>query len=67
MGFLGIIEDKKLSHVPATVILSEEQHTTNEATLGLKRGTGSNSDIVLIPQPYVAVLSFFTLWHLLPV
>ena len=60
MGFLGIIEDKKLSHVPATVILSEEQHITNEATLGLKRGTGKNADIVLIPQPYVTVIVAFS-------
>mgnify|MGYP003624080342 CR=1 FL=1 len=53
MGFLGILEDKKLPHVPATVILSEEQHITNEATVGLKRGTGKDADIILIPQPSV--------------
>ncbi|KAF2027514.1 MFS transporter-like protein [Setomelanomma holmii] len=51
MGFLGILEDYKLPHVPATVILSEEQHITNEATVGLKRGTGKDADIILIPQP----------------
>ncbi|KAH7075639.1 major facilitator superfamily domain-containing protein [Paraphoma chrysanthemicola] len=51
MGFLGILEDHKLPHVPATVILSEEQHVTNEATVGLKRGTGKDADIILIPQP----------------
>ena len=55
MGFLGIIEDKKLTHVPATVILSEEQHVINEATVGLKRGTGKDADIILIPQPYVTL------------
>lgn len=53
MGFLGILEDKKLQHVPATVILSEEQNATTDTTAGLKRGTGKDADIVLIPQPYV--------------
>lgn len=51
MGFLGILEDNKLSHVPATVILSEEENTTNDNTVGLKRGSGKDADIVLIPQP----------------
>jgi hypothetical protein len=51
MGFLGILEDGKLQHVPATVILSEEQHLTSETTVGLKRGTGKDADIILIPQP----------------
>jgi len=51
MGFLGILEDKHLQHVPATVILSEEQSATPEATAGLKHGTGKDADIVLIPQP----------------
>lgn len=51
MGFLGILEDHKLPHVPATVILSEEKNTTNESTLGLKRGSGKFSDVILIPQP----------------
>jgi hypothetical protein len=51
MGFLGILEDTKLTHVPATVILSEDQGLTNDATIGLKRGTGRDADIILIPQP----------------
>ncbi|EUC42180.1 hypothetical protein COCMIDRAFT_39725 [Bipolaris oryzae ATCC 44560] len=57
MGFLGIAEDKHLAHVPATVILSEDQDPlTNvpEGTAppaGLKRGTGKDSEIILIPQP----------------
>jgi hypothetical protein len=56
MGFLGIIEDKRLAHVPATVVLSEEQNplTVAEETLapvGLKRGVGKDADIILIPQP----------------
>jgi len=52
MGFLGILEDKYLQHVPATVILSEEEHQITAATAGLKHGTGKDADIILIPQPY---------------
>jgi hypothetical protein len=56
MGFLGIIEDKHLAHVPATVVLSEEQNAstvTGVASANLKRGTGKDADVILIPQPYV--------------
>lgn len=52
MGFLGVLEDKHLQHVPATVVLAEEEDQRTEATAGLKHGTGHNADIVLIPQPY---------------
>jgi hypothetical protein len=60
MGFLGIIEDKHLAHVPATVVLSEEQNplTVTEGTVAsasLKRGTGRDADVILIPQPYVVL------------
>ncbi|KAF2201690.1 MFS general substrate transporter [Delitschia confertaspora ATCC 74209] len=51
MGFLGILEDKRLQHVPATVILSEEHAENLESTAALKHGTGKNADIVLVPQP----------------
>lgn len=52
MGFLGVLEDKYLQHVPATVILSEQPTlASSEATAGLKHGTGKEADIVLIPQP----------------
>ncbi|EAT85210.1 hypothetical protein HBH56_171260 [Parastagonospora nodorum] len=51
MGFLGILEDNKLAHVPATVTLSEEQHLSTESAIGLKRGTGRDAEIILIPQP----------------
>jgi len=51
MGFLGVLEDKHLQHVPATVILSEETNLTEGATAGLKHGTGKDADIILIPQP----------------
>jgi hypothetical protein len=55
MGFLGIIEDKHLTHVPATVVLSEEQNplavAEGTAPIGLKHGTGKDANIILIPQP----------------
>ncbi|KAJ4297996.1 hypothetical protein N0V90_005895 [Kalmusia sp. IMI 367209] len=51
MGFLGVLEDKHLQHVPATVILAEEENHRTEATAGLKHGTGKDADIILIPQP----------------
>lgn len=53
MGFLGVLEDKHLQHVPATVILSDQPTlASSEGTAGLKHGTGKDADIVLIPQPY---------------
>ena len=51
MGFLGILEDKALVHVPATVILDEHSAQTEEVTSQLKHGTGKSSHIVLVPQP----------------
>lgn len=51
MGFLGILEDHKLAHVPATVILNEESSDGEGATAGLRHGSGKNSHIVLVPQP----------------
>ncbi len=51
MGFLGILEDHKLAHVPATVILNEQSAHSEEVTAGLKHGTGKSSHIVLVPQP----------------
>ena len=57
MGFLGIAEDKHLAHVPATVILSEQQDPLTTVPEGtpvharLKRGTGKDAEIILIPQP----------------
>jgi hypothetical protein len=53
MGFLGVLEDKHLQHVPATVILKEQSSLPSaEGAAALKHGTGKNADIVLIPQPY---------------
>ncbi|KAK1768388.1 hypothetical protein QBC33DRAFT_557848 [Phialemonium atrogriseum] len=39
MGFLGILEDTKLPHVPGTVILNEEAAQSENLTSGLKQGT----------------------------
>ncbi|PVI06718.1 MFS general substrate transporter [Periconia macrospinosa] len=50
MVFLGILDDKHLQHVPATVVLAEEEHLRTAATEGLKRDP-KNPDIILIPQP----------------
>lgn len=51
MPFLGILDDKKLPHIPGTVILEETAAHSQELTGGLKHGTGRNANIVLIPQP----------------
>lgn len=51
MGFLGILEDKALAHVPATVILDDQSAQTEEVTSQLRHGTGKSSHIVLVPQP----------------
>ncbi|KAI8934732.1 hypothetical protein NX059_008422 [Plenodomus lindquistii] len=51
MGFLGIQEDKHLTHVPATVTINEEQNEQVHVGPGLKRGTGKDADVVLVPQP----------------
>ncbi|KAH8675169.1 major facilitator superfamily domain-containing protein [Ilyonectria robusta] len=51
MGFLGILEDKHLAHVPATVILNEQSAQSEGGTAGLKHGKGKESHIVLVPQP----------------
>ena len=47
MGFLGVLEDKHLRHVPATVVLAEEEHQRTEATAGLKHGTGKDANIIV--------------------
>jgi len=43
--------DHKMPHVPGTVILNDEAAHSEEATGGLKHGTGKNAHIVLAPQP----------------
>ena len=51
MPFLGILQDRKLPHVPGTVILEEDAAGSQGVTGGLKHGTGRNANIVLVPQP----------------
>lgn len=51
MGFLGILEDKHLSHVPATVVLNEEVAHSEKETSNLKHGTGKEAHLILVPQP----------------
>lgn len=51
MGFFGILEDKKLSHVPGTVILNEKVADSENPTAALKHGSGKDSHIILVPQP----------------
>ncbi|KAF2799630.1 MFS general substrate transporter [Melanomma pulvis-pyrius CBS 109.77] len=51
MGFLGILEDKYLTHVPATVILNAKRAPTEYVASGLKYGKDKNSHIILVPQP----------------
>jgi predicted MFS family arabinose efflux permease len=51
MPFLGILEDKKLLHVPGTVVLEEDAAQPGTILGRLKHGTGRNAHTVLIPQP----------------
>ncbi|THW55472.1 hypothetical protein D6D20_09455 [Aureobasidium pullulans] len=51
MPFLGILEDKKLPHVPGTVILGDETIRSDDLVGALKHGTGRNSHVILVPQP----------------
>jgi MFS family permease len=48
---LGVLEDKKLPHVPGTVLLNDKAANAEDIAIGLKHGTGRNSHIVLSPQP----------------
>ncbi|KAF2850980.1 MFS transporter-like protein [Plenodomus tracheiphilus IPT5] len=52
MGFLGVLEDKHLAHVPGTVTINEEQNEQAVvASSALKRGTGKDANVILVPQP----------------
>ena len=51
---LGVLEPKDGHHVAGTVMLDQSVGTTSEglpADDGLRRGTGRNAHIVLVPQP----------------
>jgi MFS family permease len=43
--------DKRVDHVPGTVLLNDETTQVDAATHALKHGKGRNSHIVLSPQP----------------
>jgi hypothetical protein len=45
------LPDNKLPHVPGTVLLNESAAHSEAVTHGLKHGKGSNSDLILSPQP----------------
>jgi hypothetical protein len=45
------IVDRKLPHVPGTVLLNEREAHSEALTQGLKHGKGNNSDLILTPQP----------------
>ncbi|GLB43611.1 putative major facilitator superfamily protein [Lyophyllum shimeji] len=47
----GILEDKYLKHVPGTALLSDLGIVKIDEAGSLKRGTGRNEHVVLIPQP----------------
>lgn len=54
---LGVLEDKHLSHVPGTALLtdvvgSDNYHSHGELnTSALRHGKGRDSDVLLVPQP----------------
>ncbi|KAL2837822.1 major facilitator superfamily domain-containing protein [Aspergillus pseudodeflectus] len=50
---LGVLEDRSgLHRVPGTVTLAEIEQSSGTTAIGrLKRGTGKDKDIILIPQP----------------
>ena len=52
MACVHVPEDRKLATVPGTGLLSARgSQVTTDDVVGLKRGTGRSSHIVLIPQP----------------
>jgi len=53
---LGILESRSNGntfghHVPGTVLLDTHTNTTEQELLGLKKGTGKNKEVILVPQP----------------
>ncbi|KAK5311058.1 hypothetical protein LTR93_011845 [Exophiala xenobiotica] len=51
MGFLGILEDNKLPHVPATVTLDQPTDQGDTPVTALKHGNGRFANIALARQP----------------
>ncbi|EPQ53334.1 MFS general substrate transporter [Gloeophyllum trabeum ATCC 11539] len=52
---LGVLEDRHLEHVPGTARLEELKHNKYgvpiAAATNLKKGTGRDSHVILVPQP----------------
>lgn len=50
---LGVLNYTKLDHVPGTVLLDDRSINATESQIlgSLKRDTGRNAHIVLVPQP----------------
>lgn len=51
---LGVLEDKHLSHVPGTALLTDVIGSDDHGPRGaaaLLHGKGKDSDVVLVPQP----------------
>jgi len=50
---LGVLESSSTHghHVPGTVLLDTEANTTELELSGLKKGTGRNKEVILVPQP----------------
>jgi len=49
---LGVLDYNggRMAHVPGTVLLDTHDQAV-ENTTGLKKGTGKNSEVILVPQP----------------
>jgi hypothetical protein len=50
---LGVLESKSTSghHAPGTVLLDAQVNRVELELSGLKRGTGKNTEVILVPQP----------------
>jgi hypothetical protein len=47
----GILESNRLEHVPGTSLLDDDAVGASAVSSTLKRGTGKQQHIVLVPQP----------------
>lgn len=50
---LGVLESSSTHghHVPGTVLLDTQANTAELELSGLKKGTGKNKEVILVPQP----------------
>ncbi|CAC9889531.1 unnamed protein product [Aureobasidium pullulans] len=51
MGHLGVLQVKGSGHVPGTIILNQEDTSSESLTAGLRHGKGRDAHVVLAPQP----------------